>query len=279
MKRNFLSYWRSWMLAQNYLHFAATPILGGIYFFSNCGIIQVESKKIYPKKETKMKLNIKSIGFKVWVVLFICSTLSTMAYSSPYFVGNWAERAFDGTGNSQTVVLSETLESYIIAGAGNILNGYSAYLQLLNRVEMATEPSTLDYNECVSMINRSIERINNARNAYVNLLAQSLNNPYNQMFIDRLVTFDFALFKKERALYGNTMDRVQQLLGKGDVRGLFAQLLTGTESILSLLNKIKASVDSGSFPEMSSLWRTNQAFSETMLLGQYAAEIFFAVSK
>jgi hypothetical protein len=36
-------------------------------------------------------------------------------------------------------------------------------------------------------------------------------------------------------------------------------------------------VDAYKFPDLNSIWRLNQLFSETLLFGQYAAEVFQAV--
>jgi hypothetical protein len=44
--------------------------------------------------------------------------------------------------------------------------------------------------------------------------------------------------------------------------------------IIEQLQAVKTSMDAGTLPGISLLWRMNQAYSESLLTGQYIAEVF-----
>jgi len=54
-------------------------------------------------------------------------------------------------------------------------------------------------------------------------------------------------------------------------------VLSGTETLILKVAAVKEMVDEYQFPDMNTIWRLNQLFSETLLFGQYAAEVFQAV--
>jgi hypothetical protein len=101
--------------------------------------------------------------------------------------------------------------------------------------------------------------------------------PYNPVVIDKLLSFDYSGFCRERGLNKDAFEDVKQFLGKGDARGVFNKILTDTTVILNSLNTIKISVDMKRFPLLSNLWRLNQRFAETLLFGQYCAEVMVAI--
>ncbi len=71
---------------------------------------------------------------------------------------------------------------------------------------------------------------------------------------------------------------MEKFLGKGDVRGFFGRLLSDTDEILIKLYSIKVMVEADVFPDLSTLWRVNQDYAETILFGQFAAEVFYEVT-
>jgi len=170
-----------------------------------------------------------------------------------------------------------SMNYYITEGAGYFLNSYSDMLLFLNKVEMS-ELNGIDYKELRTIIYKSIENMEKAKDAYYSLKQLAEGTPYNQSVINLLLTFDYDGFQNERGLNSDIFKDVEEFLGKGDVRGLFCQLLSDTDEILFKLYSIKVMVDADVFPELSKLWRVNHAYSETMLFGQFAAEVFYEVT-
>ncbi|MCP5107333.1 MAG: hypothetical protein GY950_28360 [bacterium] len=148
----------------------------------------------------------------------------------------------------------------------------------LNKVEIS-ELNGIDYNELGVIINRAVENMEQAKAHYVNLKQAADRTPYNQEVISLLVSFDYKTFKKERGLNSAVFRYVKKYLRRGDVRGVFSRLLAKTGVILDKLYRVKEYTDSEKFPELSLLWRLNQDYSETILFGQHAAEIFQTISQ
>jgi hypothetical protein len=57
------------------------------------------------------------------------------------------------------------------------------------------------------------------------------------------------------------------------------KILADTEKILRLLTPVKAAVDAGKFPTLADVWDLNQAFSRTLMFGQYAARVFHEIKE
>ncbi len=178
-----------------------------------------------------------------------------------------------GTGSSIS------MRGYIIRGAGQFLGAYSKTLQFLNKVEMSDLAGSdeIDYSQLQSLIDEAIRKLEGAKLAYAQLNRRAENTPYNPAKNERLIAFDYEGFRETKGLVGTIFTDVVFYLGTGDVRGVFARLLSDTEAILAFLYTAKATVEGGQLPLTSLLWQVNQAFSRTMLFGQYAAEVFYAV--
>jgi hypothetical protein len=210
----------------------------------------------------------------MFIIIFIVGTIA----SYPYVIANAGEGAFSEPDGIQSVSTSVSIKTLIIQGAGYFLTGNSEYHQFLNRVETAADPSNLDYDELNNILDRAIDAMASSLTTYGNLVNKANATPYNNDFIEKLVQFDYKRFRLERNLTGSPIDSLEDMLEEGDVRGVFTRLRTGAANILAVLNRVKSFIDARRFPVLYDLWRLNQSFSETMLFGQYAAEIFYSVS-
>jgi hypothetical protein len=63
----------------------------------------------------------------------------------------------------------------------------------------------------------------------------------------------------------------------GNVNGIFDRLLSASETLILKITALKDQADAYKFPDLYTIWRVNQIFSETLLFGRYAAEVFQAV--
>lgn len=212
-------------------------------------------------------------------IIMIVLTILGSTTLHPLIVLNKGNEAFIEPDSTQSAVASVSIESLIINSAGYFLEGNCEFLFFLKKVETTVDPSNVNYDDLQSIINRSIEQMTKSRDTYYSLVDKANSTPYNSTVINRLIQFDYRSFKTQRGISGNPIDTLWDLLEEGDVRGVFTKLRDDTVKILDELQVIKASVDVNQFPSLSKLWRLNQLFSETMLFGQYAAEIFYEVSE
>lgn len=167
-----------------------------------------------------------------------------------------------------------TIGHLVVEGAGYFLDSHADILLFLNRIEMA-ELTGIDYTGLQGLLENAIGKMEKANAAYFQLKRLAAETPYNPPVIDKLETFDYQLFQKKRGINEVIFRGVSELLGRGDVRGVYKRLHKETTGILKHLYRIKSSIDSGIFPELSVLWRTNERYAETLLFGQICTEIFY----
>ncbi len=216
-----------------------------------------------------MSITNKTFFVKSFIVLVIITVFSSLAFA--YVWKNWRECVNEPDCTSQS--LTPTLKIYIVESAGYFLASHSDYQALLNRVELS-EANGVDYNDLREILYSTIENMEKARASYVNLKTTSEKIPYNQRIIELLMKFDYDGFRAKYGLVEPIFAKVKTFLGKGDIRGLDFAILAKLDAILSKLYIVKAAADKDKLPEISLLWRTNQAYAEAHLLGQYVSEVF-----
>jgi hypothetical protein len=219
-----------------------------------------------------MNNNIRHISTKIAVGTIFVMIIGV--YSQALIMGNRGEIVYPPDPGFKSV----SIDSYIIEGAARFLAAYSNTLTLLNRVELSGV-SGVDYKELGILVNSAISNMEKAKAAYGNLKQQAEATSYNREIIDILAVFDYTRFRESKGLNPVIFDRIQNYLVKGDVNGVWGFLYDKTETLLKKMYDVKSSVDTARFPGIENLWRLNQEFSETILFGQYAAEIFFEIGK
>jgi hypothetical protein len=172
---------------------------------------------------------------------------------------------------------STAIQGYVMEAAGHFLESHADFLLFLNRVELA-DLDGVDYSELQLMINNTIAHMTNAKTTYNDLTQIADAAPYDQPFITELLNFDYASLQQDKSLNSVIFNEVETYLSAGDIRGIFHKTLADTQYILDLLTPVKSAVDAETLPETEDLWRVNQAYSETQLVGQFAAEVFSAVT-
>lgn len=208
----------------------------------------------------------KQFAIKFFCFLTIIGLMGMSLFS--YIVLNYTDSSYDNDEESTT-----PLAAYIVEGASYLLNGYSDILLFLNKIEIS-ELNTPNYSELQEILGKAIENMTLSKKAYEQLITTAGTSAYNPVIINRLITFDYKGFQKEKGLIVDVFSKVKKYLEKGDVRGIYTNLLADIEDILNKLSELKGAVESGSFPPVSNLWRLNQQCSETILFGQYASEVF-----
>lgn len=219
-----------------------------------------------------MQRGYKFLNFKILIVVIMIILTNTVQF--PRIVANWTDEAYVPTTDPRLkTASSSSMNTNIIEGAGYMLAGYSDYLLFLNKIELS-ELKGIDYTELKILIDRAISNIEQATDMYRNLYNIALTTPYNSSMIDKLKTFDFVSFEKEKRLTSSVFKKVAIYLAIGDVNGMYNRLILECENILSRMKSIKEAIDTETFPEISDLWRLNQNFSELSLFGQFNAEVF-----
>ncbi len=95
--------------------------------------------------------------------------------------------------------------------------------------------------------------------------------------IYRLIFFNYDLLQLQRGLNQYIFKEVKKYLSTGNINGIFNRLLSASETLILKVTALKDTVHAYKFPDLYTIWRVNQLFSETLLFGQYTAEVFQAV--
>jgi len=200
-----------------------------------------------------------------------------------FLVANFSECAFKpicgggGGGAISTVSTGSTIDVYIEEGAGYFLKSHSEFLQFLNRYELSNLQG-FTYTETQSMVDAAILSLEQARVSYINLTNAAGLTPYNDVFVQRLVGFDYTTHQQTEMLDAAVFGEVRAYLEVGDVRGIYDSLLKKVDDILKKLYNVKSEIDQQKFPSVSNLWRLNQAYCRTMTFGEYVSEVCFKLN-
>ena len=204
--------------------------------------------------------------FKTLLFFFMSCVLTINNFA--YIMGNYSESIF-----CQDCESKLTVETRVINGGGYFLNAYAKILLFLNKIEVS-DIQGIDYIELKEILGRAQDNMSQAKLTYDSLVELASITPFNPEAIRRLKIFDYAGFQQNNDLNPIIFKEVAGYLSHGNVRGFYSRLLANTGEILRQLNKIKSSIDSKKMPGITDLCGLSQACSETLLFGQYAAEIF-----
>lgn len=194
-------------------------------------------------------------------------------------IANESQRGFDNPPMAPGVAgikSNSTIENYVVRGAGYFLNGYADTLLFLNIVELAKLEGP-QFDRLTKIISDAAVDMENAYATYAALEQEAGQTPYDPNVIRQLEMFGYKDFMEKNNLAPIIFKKVEGYLGKGDVRGVYHYLYTSVESILSIQYRVKAAVEEGKFPAVADLWMLNQTYSETLLFGQYVAQIFYEI--
>jgi hypothetical protein len=199
-------------------------------------------------------------------LLGICVLLVFNLAAFPKFVGNYTEEAYQEPAKTQ-------VRLNIIDAAGYFLKSQSDMLLLLNKIELG-DSYGVNFPELRDILTNAISNMENAKTKYAELVQLTKTTPYNQTVIDNLINFDYDSFQQKNEFNSVIADKVRDYLSTGDVNGVYSKLLSDSQGILDRLYSIQSDLNTDTIPTNFSLWRINQSFSETLLFGQYVAEIF-----
>jgi transcriptional regulator with XRE-family HTH domain len=234
-----------------------------------------DEKKNQRKGEIKMNKKFKKTMLQSVIALVLVFSLSNFVYS--YLGYNWRE-CLNTPGCTCTFTPSSTiptLKMYITMSAGYFLNSNSAYQAFLNRVELA-ELNGINLIEWKNIFNGAIDDMERAKKMYENFKIASAKLSYNDDMIVKLLNFDYDHFRNQNGLIKPIFEKVKAFLVNADINGLDSMVLFNMDTILNQLYTVKSILDKDLVPDVSILWRINQAYLEAHLFGQYMSEILKA---
>lgn len=216
------------------------------------------------------KIYILSIG-----VLFFMFSLSSFSM----FVGNTSGKSFEEEESSTTsksygTYDAVTVEDLIIKAATYFLKGKSSVYLLSANLEAADEDKIYYYDYQIT-VNEALNYMRMAHYYYTLLKVRADITPYNQEIIAKLKSFDYNTLSKSYGLNSDIFSKVKSYLEAGDVRGVYAQFLAYTESIINTLETIQKSIYYWNFPKIETIWNLNQECAQMLLFGQYVSRVFY----
>jgi hypothetical protein len=185
-------------------------------------------------------------------------------------IANATEKGFAEPGSAD-------IRLHVMEAAGYFLKSQSDMLLFLNKIELE-EINGIEYNELRPIINSAVWNMQNAMATYLALTQIADSTPYNQAVITDLINFDYFSFRESKELNSVITDQVKNYLSGGDIRGLYQELFSDSQTILDMLTMVKTIVDADGVPGTTDLWVINHSYSQTLLFGQYAAEIFYDIT-
>jgi hypothetical protein len=220
----------------------------------------------------------KQFILKIFIGIIISTMLYTIGFSC--ILQNGSGRGYgEGGGDSSGDELkcnSTIITTYIIEGAGYYLDAHSYFNTFLNRVELS-EIRDFNYIECNQLINSALDNIKYAKETYYLLIEVAEITPYNQTVISKLNNFDYNLYMNEHTLNSVIFKDVENYLKNGDIRGVHKRIYSDVIEIEKLLISIKNELSLDKMPDLSIIWKLNEAFSDTLIFGQYVARVFYAI--
>ncbi len=231
----------------------------------------------FKRNNEKRKMRQISVFLSLTVVL----AAALVVFSVPGFAlmkGNDSPMGFGGGTNGGESAGIGALNTAVIESAGYSMESQSQILLFLAKIERS-EVNGVDFKNLRQVLAKAIFSMEKAESNYVQLKQLADQTPYNEKVITQLTTFDYDGYKDAHSLNPSLFNKARTYLELGDVRGVYGKMLLDTRIILELLYRIDNSLENKRFPASDSLWRLNQYSYESLIFGQYVAEVFYALDR
>lgn len=212
--------------------------------------------------------NNKNITMKIKSLVFLMMVFLLALPVLPKFIANATEEGYQG---GEKGLIGKT----VMEGAGFFLKSQSDFLMLLNKMELE-EVSGINFYELRDITDSILVNLEQAQTTYTELLQITEKACYNAEMIANLKNFNYLDFRNHTNAV--IFNEVQEYLANGDIRGIYVHLLTVTQNLLAKVNGIQAILANDQLPANATLWAITQIYSETLLFGQYTAEIFYTIT-
>jgi hypothetical protein len=228
-----------------------------------------------------MNLINRNLILKVFLVFSISIMVQINLLSYIYHNGSGSGYEGGSGGSSldtgKVSSISNSIEGYIIEGAGYYLKANAGIQSLLNLVELQDMNGTDDAEMTRSVI-AALDNITRARETFAKLIETAEATPYNPVVIEQLNHFAYDTFMTVNNLNPVIFNELASYLSRGDITGTFKHSYAGLCSLEKLLISIKEGLAMNQMPLLPVLWQLNETCAQTTLFGSYAARVFYEIN-
>ncbi|MGE5343266.1 MAG: hypothetical protein ACM3SY_17495 [Candidatus Omnitrophota bacterium] len=170
---------------------------------------------------------------------------------------------------------SNQLDFLIPQAAVQFLKSNSDYMLFLQQYEQDNS----NIPALQEALNNAIDNLKKASETYIEIKTISTQTPYNLEVLNLLSSFNYSRFQNVRGLIPDIFQTVRFFLIRGNITGVFNYMHKNLLEISNRLDKEKKLLDNGMIPNIKNLWDINQRYTNLMLFGQYASQVFKEIIK
>lgn len=170
--------------------------------------------------------------------------------------------------------INKTINIHITKGAAFYFISYGHFLDFLSQMELEKINNGVDLKQLRLALNNAIVNMEKAMEQYHHFKKLAESTKYDQKVLERLAKFDYSSFQEKHKLNESIFAKVTCYLSNGEIREMYTRVFLDTEKILDKANSIKKLLDSNKTPDKQELMNLNQAYVQSLLFGQYAANVF-----
>lgn len=163
------------------------------------------------------------------------------------------------------------LTSLTVKGAAHFIRSYSLFKIVLSRIESyaASEKSKkLEQQESKDII----KELNRAESFFVKF-KYKLRGDYKSELINKLKKFEYGNFRDKHRHVAPIFEKARTMLKKGNPALIVEKIINDCKDIREEFERIEQNADNNALSRVISYWRLNQKFANSMLFGQYIAEV------
>lgn len=166
------------------------------------------------------------------------------------------------------ITVKAELESKMIRGASLFLQSQVAAFQLLNEIELSTD-SSLNLTVLKDRAKQAIALLENSKSQFTEVYGLAKQLGYNEVKRELFTTFDYPKFIITHSLNKEIATKVYGYLENFDVLGAHNKNIENINNTLTIFYEIRDTQDQGLKPGNNKYWELLQAYSETLLFGNY----------
>lgn len=199
-----------------------------------------------------------------------------------YFVLNDSECSLHNQcstgGTEQTnAFASIQVKPIIVKGGSYFLESNAGMLLLMKKIEAS---ENVELSELSKICKGTVGKLLKAQNAYMELVEASASIPYDKDFLYQLRSFNYHEFQERtQGINNGVFQEAVWFLVYGDMKGVYTAHYNKVANLYERFKLIDDSIDNGELPPIKALWELNQMYSNTLLFGQYVAQICHEVKQ